>query len=83
MIDFQRDLNSSHHGDEPGSIFDSLCVCITMCYMNVEVRRLVWDAWNVPHIARHDVTPDEVEAACHAQPVFYKQSYRGRMTSLA
>ncbi len=42
-------------------------------------RRLVWDDWNLPHIVRHDVTPDEVEAACHAQPVFFKQSYKGRI----
>ena len=27
----------------------------------VVVRRLVWDAWNVPHIARHQVTSNEVE----------------------
>lgn len=25
------------------------------------IRRLIWDAWNVPHIARHQVTPHEVE----------------------
>lgn len=53
-----------------------------MRYMFVDVRRLVWDDWNVPHIARHDVTPDEVEAACQAQPVFFKQSYKGRMMIL-
>jgi len=27
----------------------------------VVVRCLVWDTWNVPHIARHQVTPSEVE----------------------
>ena len=25
------------------------------------VRELVWDVWNVAHIARHEVTPEEVE----------------------
>lgn len=30
----------------------------------MEIRRLIWDAWNVEHIARHDVTPAEVEEAC-------------------
>lgn len=30
----------------------------------IVVRRLLWDAWNVAHIARHSVTPEEViEAA--------------------
>lgn len=27
----------------------------------VHIKRLIWDEWNVAHIARHDVTPDEVE----------------------
>jgi hypothetical protein len=30
------------------------------------IRRLVWDNWNVAHIARHEVTPEEV---CHSEPV--------------
>jgi hypothetical protein len=33
------------------------------------IRRLVWDSWNVAHIARHDVTPEEVEEVCHSEPV--------------
>lgn len=33
------------------------------------IRRLIWDPWNVTHIARHDVTPEEVEEVCHGQPV--------------
>ncbi len=32
------------------------------------VRRLIWDAWNVAHIARHQVIPEEVEQACHTAP---------------
>jgi uncharacterized protein len=32
------------------------------------VRRLIWDAWNVAHIARHQVTPEEVEQTCHGAP---------------
>ena len=28
------------------------------------IKRLVWDDWNVEHIARHTVTPDEVEEIC-------------------
>ena len=31
----------------------------------VEVRRLLWNSWNVRHIARHEVTPEEVEQICH------------------
>jgi uncharacterized protein len=32
------------------------------------IRRLIWDPWNVRHIARHQVTPDEVEEVCHGDP---------------
>src|SRR5713226_8650143 len=35
----------------------------------VLIRRLAWDAWNIAHIARHAVTPDEVEEVCHNEPV--------------
>ncbi len=27
----------------------------------IVIRRLIWNSWNIEHIARHDVTPDEVE----------------------
>ncbi|MBI2334717.1 BrnT family toxin [Candidatus Daviesbacteria bacterium] len=43
----------------------------------VYIKRLVWDSWNVEHIARHDVTSDEVEEVCHCNPVF-RDSYKGR-----
>ena len=31
----------------------------------IHLRRLRWDDWNVGHIARHAVTPEEVEEVCH------------------
>ena len=33
------------------------------------VRRLTWEPWNVAHIARHQVIPEEVEQVCHGNPV--------------
>jgi hypothetical protein len=42
------------------------------------VRRLIWDTWNITHIARHDVIPDEVEEVCHGQPMT-SQTYKGRL----
>ena len=42
------------------------------------IRRLIWDSWNVAHIARHAVTPDEVEEVCHGQPMF-TETYGGRL----
>jgi hypothetical protein len=42
------------------------------------VKRLIWDDWNVPHIARHDVTPDEVEEICNGQHAL-REGYAGRI----
>jgi uncharacterized DUF497 family protein len=42
------------------------------------IHRLIWDAWNVAHIARHHVTPDEVEEVCHGQPIT-SETYKGRI----
>jgi len=42
------------------------------------IRRLIWDPWNVSHIARHHVTPEEVEQVCHGQPIT-SQTYKGRL----
>lgn len=33
------------------------------------IRRLIWDSWNVAHIARHQVKPEEVEEVCHGDPI--------------
>ncbi len=32
------------------------------------VKRFVWDSWNIAHIVRHDVIPEEVEEVCRAHP---------------
>jgi uncharacterized DUF497 family protein len=42
------------------------------------VRRLSWDAWNVAHIARHAVAPEEVEQVCHGDFII-RPTYRGRL----
>jgi len=42
------------------------------------VRRLIWDPGNVAHIARHAVTPEEVEEVCHGEPVV-QVGKRGRL----
>lgn len=41
------------------------------------IRRLIWDCWNVAHIARHQVTPEEVEEVCQGDPVV-QQGSKGR-----
>lgn len=42
------------------------------------IHQLIWDEWNVAHIARHDVTPDEVEEVCHALPLV-EAGHHGRV----
>lgn len=34
----------------------------------ITIARLIWDSWNVVHIARHKVTPEEVEQVCVGNP---------------
>jgi hypothetical protein len=42
------------------------------------VRKLVWDAWNIAHIARHNVAPEEVDEACHGN-YSVRETYDGRL----
>ncbi len=44
----------------------------------VPIRRLNWDEWNVAHIARHEVTRDEVEEVCHGDYVT-RNGHHGRI----
>ena len=43
----------------------------------ITVRRLVWNDWNVAHIARHQVTPGEVEEVFRGKYVV-RPSYKNR-----
>jgi uncharacterized protein len=47
----------------------------------ITILSLVWDAWNIAHIARHDVTPDEVEEVCTADPVI-RATYSNRFLAI-
>jgi uncharacterized protein len=42
------------------------------------IRRLIWNSWNVAHIARHEVTSDEVEEVCHGEHMV-RQTYDERL----
>ena len=44
----------------------------------IDVKQLVWDSWNVEHMARHGVLPDEVEQVCQRRP-FVEHGYSGRL----
>jgi uncharacterized DUF497 family protein len=47
----------------------------------ITVRQLIWDDWNVAHIARHDVVAVEVEQVCHGVPLV-SETYAGRLRVL-
>lgn len=34
------------------------------------IRKLIWDEWNIEHIARHHVSPEEVEQICKSENLF-------------
>ncbi len=36
------------------------------------IRKLIWDEWNIDHIARHNVEPEEVEEVCKSKNLFNK-----------
>jgi len=42
------------------------------------VRRLIWDTWNVPHVLRHQVSPEEVEEVCHGDHIV-RETYSDRL----
>jgi uncharacterized DUF497 family protein len=48
----------------------------------IDVVRLDWDDWNIEHIRRHEITQEQVEHACHSDPVLFKQSYKDRLVIL-
>ena len=42
------------------------------------VRHLIWDSWNVSHIALHKVTPEEVEEVCQGDFIV-REGYQERI----
>lgn len=44
----------------------------------VLIERLIWDPWNVGHIARHGVRPQEVEEVRHS-PFVTRATYSNRI----
>lgn len=58
----------------------------------VNIKQLIWDEWNIAHIARHQVIPKEVEEVCSSDPVIqtgkkgrllvYGLTHSGRMVTV-
>ncbi|MDP3962779.1 MAG: BrnT family toxin [bacterium] len=43
------------------------------------IRKLIWDTWNIQHITRHDIAPEEVEEICHNLPLVLRGQQKGRL----
>ena len=48
----------------------------------ITIERLIWDEWNIAHIARHNVVPEEVEEAIKNRAIFEKGK-KGRIRLIA
>lgn len=60
---------------------DPVLPCIALWYdacVEIESGDLLWDGWNVAHIARHGVTPREVEEVCGGSAMVVP-AQRGRL----
>jgi uncharacterized DUF497 family protein len=42
------------------------------------IKRLIWDDWNIKHIARHNVKTGQVEQVCHGNYIT-QSTYGGRI----
>ncbi len=43
------------------------------------ISRIIWDEWNVAHIAKHQVIPNEVEEVLHSKFII-EPTYRERLS---
>ncbi len=50
--------------------------------MQLIITKLIWDAWNIDHIARHKVVPSEVETATSDTNAVFLQGYKSRVLVL-
>lgn len=52
-------------------------------HVDITIQKLIWDEWNIEHIARHSVLPSEVEEICQVNSqTEYAQKGRMRITGL-
>ena len=49
---------------------------------DIIINTLIWDDWNIEHIARHNVTPEEVENALADENAVYLKAKQGRVMVL-
>lgn len=50
--------------------------------IKIIITQLIWDDWNIDHIARHDVAPEEVELSFSDPDAIFLQAKQGRVMIL-
>jgi hypothetical protein len=50
--------------------------------VEITITQLIWDDWNIEHIARHDVTPEEVERSLSDPDALFLKAKEGRVMVL-
>jgi uncharacterized DUF497 family protein len=50
--------------------------------IDITISKLIWDDWNIEHIAHHEVTTEEVEASLADTNAIYLKAKRGRVMVL-
>jgi len=48
----------------------------------ITILKFIWDSWNISHISKHHIIPEEVEEACHRQPLIQRGTKRNRLVLL-
>jgi uncharacterized protein len=50
--------------------------------IKITITQLIWDDWNIDHIARHDIVPEEVELSLNDPDAIFLQAKQGRVMIL-
>lgn len=49
-----------------------------MINKKIIIKQLIWDNWNIEHIALHNIMPEEVQEVCDREPV-QREGHKNRI----
>lgn len=44
----------------------------------IVIKQLIWDDWNIEHIGKHNISPDEVQEVCDGNRI-EREAYNNRI----
>lgn len=50
--------------------------------MEIAITQLIWDDWNIEHIARHDLVPEDVARSLRDPKAIFLKAKQGRVMVL-